>query len=207
VRNRTIYFEQPISVATTTSSTNSSPLTAYTQIPFSTGGQQVSTSTNSSGGATNVKLTAMGSGAPINFSLDGGTVLPSGGTFEQQYNLAYSFVMPYTATVNGIIFTVTNPSFSAGFTIYPYVALATTNSNLDEYTILPETQALTSRPYPRRLNSQTPAGIVLSGEVMGLSTVIPAGSRAAVICAIIKTDDASTSATFTFYYSGAILLS
>ena len=206
MRNNKVTFDQPIQITPMPPSYTSteSPLTAYTIIPFATGIESVAIGTNSSGGGYSIIVAAIAASSTSNYNITGGTVPPTGGIFSLPYSEATPFVMPYTATLREIKFAVTNLDWTPSFTVHPYVAVAISNTNDGRFSILPETQTISSRPYLR--NTLMGDMTVLTGEVTGLSTEISAGTEVAIICTALQTDS-TIGTNYNFYYSGTLLLS
>lgn len=131
--------------------------------------------------------------------------ITGGTTFSFPSGEAFSFVMPFDATINGIYMSATNLAFTppSGQQIFPYVALATAPPGSNTFTLLPETQTFVDTPYVG--GTAYPANTILSGSLTGIAVPIAGGTRVAIVCGF-ETTGSPLAASYLFYYTGGISL-
>jgi len=123
-------------------------------------------------------------------------------TFSFVNASAFSFVVPYDATVETIYMTATNTGFTPGTNVNPYIILATALRNSNTFTLRQETKTPTEIQYSQ--GTQYPDNTILYGSHANINMTIPAGTRVAIVCGF-NTQGGILAQGYWFYYTGGII--
>jgi len=127
-----------------------------------------------------------------------------GNTFHMRGGKSLGFVVPFAATLDSLYMDSTlqdDTDFGTAL-VFSFVQLAIAPPNSNEFTLVPSSKVRIVAPYTSTVAAET----VINGSATGLNTLIPAGSRVAIVCGI-EADNAIVAPVETsFSFSGWLLL-